>query len=301
MQFFHSLSPNGRGILATCVAMIGFIGTDSCIKLASQQLPVSQMIALRGIAILAILVSLAFATGAVKRLPRLRDRGVAIRAFGECMATWLYYHAIIAIPIANANAVLQTIPLAMVAVAALVFGEKVGWKRWAIILFGFSGVLLIIQPGSEGFQPASLWAVGAVVFYVLRDMATRYIDRELPAISINLVTSASVMGMGFVLALFEDWVVPSPQALGLLGLAACFLTLGYLAVTVAMRNGDVSVTSPFRYSIVLWALMIDLLVFGNQPGLLTLIGLAVVVGSGLVMILRERQMRRQAARAQAAG
>ena len=296
-----ALSPNTRGILATCLAMIGFIGTDSCIKLASQALPVSQMVALRGVAILAILVALAFATGAYKTLPTWRDKAVGLRAFGECMATLLYYHAIIAIPIANANAVLQTIPLAMVAVAALVFKEKVGWRRWMVILIGFCGVLLVIRPGGEGFQSASLWAVAAVAFYVLRDMSTRYIDPRLPAVSINLVTSAAVMSMGFALSLFDDWVMPSPGALGLLALSACFLTMGYLAVTVAMRSGDVSVTSPFRYSIVLWALMIDLFIFGNRPDLTVIIGLAIVVGSGLYMIVRERQNQQKRVARQTSG
>ncbi len=289
-----TFSPNARGIVATCLAMIGFIGTDSLIKLASDDLPISQMVALRGMAILAILLALAFATGAIKTLPTLLDRPVWLRAGAECVSTLLYYNAVIAIPIANANAVLQAIPLTIVAVAALCFGEKVGWRRWAVIVAGFLGVLLIIQPGGSGFQPASLWAVAAVIFYVTRDMATRHIDHRLPTISINLVTSGSVMLMGFLLAPFQDWVVPSGQSLFFLGLAACFLTMGYLAVTVAMRSGDVSVTSPFRYSIVLWALLIDLIVFGNHPTALMLVGLTIVVGSGLYMIVRERQTRAQA-------
>ncbi|MEQ8656129.1 MAG: DMT family transporter [Hyphomicrobiales bacterium] len=293
MSFFHSMSANTRGILATCLAMIGFIGTDSCIKLAAQDMPISQMIALRGIAILAILVAMAFATGAHKSLPTFKDKAVGLRAFGECMATLLYYNAIIAIPIANANAVLQTIPLVMVAVAALFFKEQVGWRRWTVILVGFSGVLLIIQPGGDGFLPASLWAVAAVAFFVIRDMATRYIDPRLPAISINLVTSAAVMVMGFLLAFFQEWVAPTPHAIALLGLSACFLTMGYLAVTVAMRSGDVSVTSPFRYSIVLWALAIDALVFGNRPDLSMIVGLTIVVASGIYMIVREQQIKRQ--------
>lgn len=293
MSFFHSMSANTRGILATCLAMIGFIGTDSCIKLAAQDMPISQMIALRGIAILAILVAMAFATGAHKSLPTFKDKAVGLRAFGECMATLLYYNAIIAIPIANANAVLQTIPLVMVAVAALFFKEQVGWRRWTVILVGFSGVLLIIQPGGDGFLPASLWAVAAVAFFVIRDMATRYIDPRLPAVSINLVTSAAVMVMGFLLAFFQEWVAPTPHAIALLGLSACFLTMGYLAVTVAMRSGDVSVTSPFRYSIVLWALAIDALVFGNRPDLSMIVGLTIVVASGIYMIVREQQIKRQ--------
>lgn len=293
MSYFQSLSANTRGILATCLAMIGFIGTDSCIKFVSQDLPISQMIVLRGLAILAILLTLAVATGAIKTLPTFRDRPVWIRAFGECMATLLYYNAITQIPIANANAVLQIIPLAIVAVAAIVFKEKVGWRRWTVVLLGFCGVLLVIQPGGDGFMPASLWAVAAVAFFVIRDMATRSIDRRLPTISINLVTCACVFLMGVGLSFFQDWVVPSWQALALLGLAACFLTMGYLAVTVAMRTGDVSASAPFRYTIVLWALAIDFAVFSNRPDLMMIIGMSIVVASGLYLVLRERQIKSQ--------
>ena len=287
------LSPNARGILATCVAMLGFIGTDSCIKFAAQDLPIGQMIALRGIAILVLLSALARATGAYKVLPTWRDKPVGVRALSECMASLLYYNAIIAIPIANANAVLQIIPLAIVAVVALVYKEPVGWRRWTIVLVGFCGVLLVIQPGSAGFQPASLWAVAAVIFFVLRDISTKAIDPRLPTISINLVTSACVMMMGFLLSLFEDWVVPTAETLAVLGLAALFLTMGYLAITSAMRTGDVSVSAPFRYSIVVWALLIDLFVFGNSPDALMMVGIVIVVGSGLAMIVREQQIAKR--------
>lgn len=272
--------------------MVGFIGTDSAIKAASSDLPISQMIALRGIAILVILTGLGFATGAIRKLPTLKDRAVGVRAFGECMATLLYYNAIIQIPIASANAVLQTIPLVIVGAAAILYKEHVGWRRWTIIAAGFLGVLLIIRPGTAAFQPASLWAVAAVIFYVVRDISTRSIDPALPAISINLVTSASVMIMGFLLAPFQEWVMPDARGLGLLGLSAAFLTMGYLAVTVAMRSGDVSVSSPFRYSIVIWALLIDMFIFGNRPDALMLLGLTIVVGSGIAMIARERQLKR---------
>jgi drug/metabolite transporter (DMT)-like permease len=262
-----AITPNTRGIIATCLAMVGFIGTDSCIKLASQDLPVSQMIALRGIAILTILVAMAFATGAYKSLPTFKDKAVGLRAFGECMATLALLQCHHSNPDRQCQCGVANDPVGHCRRCGAVLWRKGGLARWLVILVGFSGVLLIIQPGGDGFMPASLWAVAAVIFFVIRDMATRHIDPRLPAVSINLVTSASVMVMGFILAFFQDWVMPTPQALALLALSACFLTMGYLAVTVAMRSGDVSVTSPFRYSIVLWALGIDAIVFGNRPDL----------------------------------
>ncbi|MEM6711328.1 MAG: DMT family transporter [Pseudomonadota bacterium] len=294
MRLFNALSPNAKGIIATCLAMVGFIGTDSCIKFVSDDLPIGQMLVMRGMVILAILIALAFATGANKKLPTFKDKAVGARAIAECLASLLYYNAIIQVPIANANAVLQTIPLLIVAVAAFVYKEHVGWRRWLIILVGFSGVLLVVQPGSSGFQPPILFAVAAVIFFTMRDMSTRAIDPRLPAISINLVTSASVMFMGVILSAFQGWVMPSISSVLLLILAACFLTTGYLAVTVAMRSGDVSVSAPFRYSIVAWALIVDVLIFHNYPNTMMIIGMVIVVGSGVAMIVRERQVKRRA-------
>lgn len=288
-----ALTANTKGIVATCIAMAGFVANDTCIKLAAADLPISQFIALRGVAALIFILILGFATGAVKTMPKATDRAVWLRTAGEIGATLLYYNALTQIPIANANAVLQVIPLAVTAAAALLLGEKVGWRRWIIILVGFLGVILVIQPGGDGFQPASLWAVAALAFFVLRDIATRAIDPAVPAISINIVTTASLMLVGFGLAFFQTWVMPDLRGFLLMGMAALFLVIAYLAITVAMRTGDVSVSSPFRYSIVLWALAIDMVIFGNKPEVSMIIGMSIVVASGMAMILRERQLRHQ--------
>lgn len=290
-----AFSANTRGIIATCIAMAGFVTNDTCIKLAASDLPIGQLIAMRGVAALAFIIMLGVATGAIKTMPKLTNKAVGLRAVGEVGGTLLYYNALTQIPIANANAVLQVIPLAVTAAAALILGEKVGWRRWLIVLIGFAGVMLVIQPGGDSFHPASLWALGAMVFMVLRDLSTRFIDPELPAISINIITTAAVMLVGFALAAFEPWAMPSARAFVLMGLSAMLLTMAYLAITVAMRTGDVSVSSPFRYSIVIWALLIDLVIFGNRPELSMIIGMSVVIASGIAMIIRERQVQRSAA------
>jgi drug/metabolite transporter (DMT)-like permease len=290
-----ALSANTRGIIATCIAMAGFVTNDTCIKLAASDLPIPQLIAMRGVAALLFIVMLGFATGTIRTMPKLTDKAVGLRAVGEVGGTLLYYNALTQIPIANANAVLQVIPLVVTAVAAIVLGEQVGWRRWIIVLIGFAGVMLVIQPGGNGFHPASLWALGAMCFMVLRDLSTRFIDPKLPTISINIITTAAVMLVGFGLAAFEPWQMPSARSFVLMGLSAVLLTIAYLAITVAMRSGDVSVSSPFRYSIVLWALLIDLVVFGNRPELSMMIGMTLVVGSGITMIFRERQLTRASA------
>lgn len=293
-----AFSANTRGIIATCIAMAGFVTNDTCIKLAAVDLPIGQLIAMRGVAALAFILMLGFATGAIKTMPKLTDKAVALRTVGEIGGTVLYYNALTQIPIANANAVLQVIPLAVTAAAAMLFGEKVGWRRWLIVVIGFAGVMLVIQPGSDSFHPASLWALGAMFFMVLRDLSTRFIDPKLPAISINIITTTALMLVGFALAAFQPWEMPNTRSFVLIGLSAFLLTTAYLAITVAMRTGDVSVSSPFRYSIVVWALLIDLMIFGNRPELSMIIGMGIVVASGIAMIFREQRLKRMATKVQ---
>ncbi|MEM1286836.1 MAG: DMT family transporter [Pseudomonadota bacterium] len=289
--FFARLPPNARGIVATCLAMLGFIGTDGCIKFVSDELSISQMIVMRGVIILIFLIAIGRFTGGLDRLPGLKDRVVFLRAAAECSATLLYYQAITRVPIANANAVLQIIPLLIVAAAALFLGEKVGWRRWLAILTGFCGVMLVVQPCADAFQGPIVFALGAALFYSFRDLSTRFIDNDLSAVSINLVTSSCVILMGVVLIPFQDWHIPSIQSIAVLALAASFLTMAYIAVTVAMRTGDVSASAPFRYSIVVWALLIDVIIFANIPSALTIIGILITVGSGLYLIFRERAVQ----------
>jgi drug/metabolite transporter (DMT)-like permease len=203
--------------------------------------------------------------------------------------------AITLVPLTTASAVFQAMPLAVTAGAALFLGERVGWRRWSAISFGFAGVLVVLRPGLEGFEPAALWAVLAVVGLGARDLFTRMVPKSVPSMVLSGWAFVAVAAVGAImLAVTGGAVWPDgPQAGALLG--ALVLGIGaYVTLTMALRTGDVSAVMPFRYSRLIFALLIGALVFGERPDALTYVGMAMILGAGLYTILRERALSKAA-------
>ena len=271
-------------------AMAAFTFNDTLIKAIGTSLPLSQILVLRGAMASLLIYAFARYQGSLHlRLDR-RDWGlVTLRCLAEGGATFLFLTALMRMPIANITAVLQMLPLTVTLGAALLFQEAVGWRRMLAILVGFSGMLLIVRPGPEGFDAASFYALGAVACVTLRDLVTRRMSAAVPSMTVTVLASLSVLMFGIGYSFFQDWAPVSAVQLSLLAGAACIILLGYLCSVMAMRVGDVAVVSPFRYTGLLWALILGWLVFGDWPDMLTLMGGSLVVGAGLFTLYRERQ------------
>jgi len=285
---------NLRGILAMLAAMALFILNDTLVKLAGEHLPVGQVIFLRGLMASAIVLVWAWLSGALAGWRRLAQGAVVSRTVGEIGSTLFYLSALMLMPIGNITAILQVVPLAATAASALFLAETVGWRRWTAAGFGFLGTMLIIRPGMEGFNWASLVALVAVGFIVLRDLSTRWIARDVPSLAVTAAAAIAVTLAGAGLGLTEDWVAVTGSDLALLAAAAACLTGAYMTVITAMRFGEVSAVAPFRYSIIIWALLIGYLVWGEVPRAVTLIGIAIVVAAGVYTFEREARLRRRA-------
>ncbi|MCB1477660.1 MAG: DMT family transporter [Rhodobiaceae bacterium] len=288
------LSENRRGIISMLIAMFGFITNDACVKLAGETLPLGMIIFVRGMMASAMLAALAVAMRQVKPIPRTAWKPLGGRIVGEWFATLLYLTALLAMPLANATAILQAMPLVMTVLAAFLFKEKVGWRRWSAIACGFVGMLMVVQPGMEGFDSNALYAVAALGFVALRDLSNRFIDRDVPTVMVTLVTMIAATGMGAVMVLiegFERW--PDAREMAILAAAGGFLSIGYYAITDAMRTGELSVVALFRYSIIVWAFVLGYFIWGDIPGLLRLAGIVLIVSSGLFVIYRERVKMRK--------
>jgi S-adenosylmethionine uptake transporter len=284
-----SSSDNRKGILLMIAAMAGFILNDTFIKVASDDLPTGQIIFLRGLLATPLILLLAWRFGALGRLPALRNRFVGWRTVGEMGSTALYLTALFNMPLANATAILQIVPLITTAAAAVFLRERVGPRRWSAVALGLLGVLLIIRPGLEGFNAWSLVALSAMVFIALRDLSSRLLPPEVPTLGVTLVAAVAVTFLGAGMGLAEVWQPLTPRLLALLAIAALFLTGGYALIIQAMRVGEISAVGPFRYTIMLWAIALQLAVFGEWPDLLTLAGTAVVVATGVYVFYRERR------------
>ena len=288
-----ALSDNMRGILYMNVAMLAFTLNDTFVKAVMQNLPLFEVIFLRGLLSSVALMAIAMVTqGGLKLWPEGPDRRVlGWRTLGEIGATLLFLLALTQMSLANLSAIMQSLPIAVTLAAALILREPIGWRRMLAIIAGFAGVMMIIRPGAAAFDINALLGLGAVAFVVLRDLSTRGFSPALPSVTPALWAALAVTGMGLAGMLFQGAVLPDlREALLILG-AAVFLIVGYLFAVMVMRVGDIGVVAPFRYMALLWAIVLGWLLFGTLPDAWTLRGAVVVVASGLYILLRERRLR----------
>lgn len=283
------ISSNLRAAMFMVIAMAGFTANDTTMKLLMESMGLGQVMLLRGIFATAMIFVLAWNRGALARPRQLLHPTMALRAVCEMMATVCFLAALAHMPLANTSAVLQALPLAVTMGAALFLGEQVGWRRWLAIAFGFTGVMIIVQPGFDGFTAYSLLALGSVVFAAGRDLITRRIPGEVPSLLVSTSTALMVALCGGVLALAtDDWAPVPAGSLGLLLMTAVLLLVGYHFIIVAMREGDISFVAPFRYTALIWALVLGYLVFGEVPGPAMIAGASFIVLSGLYALYREQ-------------
>jgi drug/metabolite transporter (DMT)-like permease len=291
----RSPSDNRLGILYMVAAVTGFIVNDTCVKLASEDIPIGQIILLRSAMAVPIVLVAGWRQGAFRGLSQLGDRFLWLRTLGEVGATALYLAALAHMDIANATAIIQLTPLAITAAAAIFLGERVGVRRWTAITIGFLAVLVIIRPGMQGFSGWSLFAFFSVGFIALRDLASRLMPAAMHPLAVSIVSLAAVVALGGILSAFETWGPVTPKILLYCLGSAVSLSVSFVLIILAMRHGEIALVAPFRYTILLWAIIVQIVVFSVWPDALTLLGGAVLVATGLYTLYRERQLRRGAA------
>lgn len=283
-------SDNLRGAGLMVLAMLCFAIEDMFIKFLGGAIPVGQLLLLLG-AGGAILMAGACLWKRQALLSRdLLTPAVMLRNVGELIGTLGFVTALVLIPLSTASAILQTTPLMVTLGAALFFGETVGWRRWSAILVGLFGVLLILRPGMEGFDWNALFAVQGMLGLSLRDLATRRTPARLSALQLSFVAFALLVPAGAITMWVQgiEYVRPDGREWGLLAAAALMGAFSYRFVVNAMRVGEISVVTPFRYSRMIFALVIGIVVFAERPDTLMLAGVAIVIGSGLYTLWREQ-------------
>ncbi len=284
---------NLRGAMLMTLSMLGFAFEDMLIKMMADDLPTWQIIGMLGLGGAVVFGLLTVA----RREPLFNraffSRAVLLRNLGELIGTIGYVTAITLTPISSASAILQVTPLAVTLGAALFLGEPVGWRRWSAILIGFSGVILVIRPGLEGFNALSLITLVGVFGLAMRDLATRRVPRSTSSFQLSFLAFAALIPATAILSLISDQppVAPSPRLWGLMAAALTMTTLAYYAIVAAMRVGEVSYVTPFRYSRLLFAMVIGVFVFHEALDAPMLIGSAIIVGSGIYTVWRERRTR----------
>ncbi|MBB1491029.1 DMT family transporter [Paracoccus sp. MC1862] len=294
----HSGPRSGAGdnLLAAALmvaSMAAFVFNDTAIKLVTQTLPLSEGIALRGIAVTAILWVIAQRDGGVVWWPKgRRDRlMLSLRTVAEVSSTLVYLLALQLMSLGQLSAVMQATPLLIMLAAAVVFRERLGWRRLSAVGVGLAGVLLILRPGTGAFDASALLAVVAVVLIVVRDLASRGFTPAVRSSTVAFYAALAVTLGAPLTGELGDWRWPTGGEVMGLAVSTVFLTIGYLTAVAVMRVGEVGFVSPFRYSALIFAFLVDLAVFGVWPAGWTWVGAGLVVAAGLYSIWREARLQ----------
>jgi S-adenosylmethionine uptake transporter len=285
------LTSNMEGAVLMTASMAAFTFNDMLFKLLNDDLPFFQVLFLRSLLACILLAAMIRYRGAwMMRFSGPDWRFILLRSAAEVAAAYFFLTALVHMPIANVTAILQALPLTVTLAAALFLKEPVGWRRFVAILIGLVGVLLIVRPGSADFNIYAIYAVMAVLCVTIRDLAVRRMSEDVPSMMVAFISSIGVLVFGGVGALFVDWQSLDSREYAMLAGASFFILGAYVFSVMAMRVGDIGFVSPFRYTSLLVALVLGLLVFGEWPDFVTLLGAGIVVATGLFTIWREQRL-----------
>ena len=269
-------------------AMAGFTIEDAFIKQLSSTISIGQILISIGLCSSVFFAIVALTSGHSLLASNLWTRATLTRMFAEAIAAVAFVTSLSLVPISTVAAVFQITPLTITMGAALFLGERVGWRRWLAVFVGFIGVLLIIRPGFGGFNPSVLWVLVAVLGVAVRDLVTRVIPFNVESSIISFQAFSSVVIAGAIILLVspQDIAPIADKELVYLGCTIVFSISGYYAIVSAMRVGNASVVASFRYSRLIFSLLVGVFIFNESVDMLTLIGSVIIIGSGLYTYLR---------------
>ena len=284
---------NTRAILLMTAAMAAFAVSDAFINRAAETLPTGQILAIT------------CALGLIPFLLRLRKNGerifsanlrhpaVLLRTTGEVVGSLGYVTALSLVPLATASVMLQAQPLAVTMAAAIFLRENVGLRRWTAVGFGFVGVLMIIRPGAEAFDPNVLWTLLGIAGLTARDLGTRMLPKDIstPFVSFWALLLLSFLGLA-IMPIDGAWrPIDGFAWIWLIGCSVS-VAIAIFVITAALRIGEISAIAPFRYTRIVFALAIAIFLLGERPDTMTWAGTTLIVCSGIYAFWRERAFSR---------
>ncbi|SMX40594.1 DMT family transporter [Maliponia aquimaris] len=291
------MTDNVKGALWMMLAMVGFAVEDAFFKAATGAGWTSPGMGTLQFGLTAMAIYAVIARRSDRPLwhPAYLQPRLLIRTGFEIMGRLFFALSLAYNTLSLTSSILQAAPLVVMLGAALVLGERIGPRRWVAMGLGLVGVMMILRPTPEHFTPTAVFAVLGMLGFALRDLATRTAPAQVHSSQLGLLGFAVVTVAGLVILAFEPGPprLPTPMGAAFISATAIAGVIGYSALTAAMRSGEVGVVAPFRYFRLLVALVFAFALFGERPDAMTLSGAALVVGSGLYSLLRERRRRQR--------
>ena len=291
-----NILPDGRanalGAVWMVSAMALFAVEDSFIKAASQSMPVWQILMIFGLGGALVFACLLLREGLPLFIPEVVSRPMRIRVVFEVSGRLFYVLALALTPLSSATVILQATPLVVVAGAALVFGERVGWRRWTAIFVGMAGVVVIIRPGADSFSPLSILALLGMIGFAGRDLASRAAPAAISTLMLGLYGFLSMALAGAIYAAWQPEVAvwPSLRDAAVLMGAIFAGTVAYACLMRAMRTGEVSAVTPFRYTRLIFGIALGIALFGERLTAPMMLGSGLIVASGIFILWRSRKV-----------
>ena len=280
-----------RAILLMTTAMLFFAIADLCLKLAATTLPLGQVMLALGVGAGTIFAIMLKVSGEPLLRGDFWNGAVMLRNGGEAFASIFMFQAIAFAPLSTVSVIMQTLPLCLILSAALFLGEKVGIRRVSAILVGFLGALIVIRPGFDDFNIYSGFAVLGVIGMAARDTGSRIAPASISTTRLSFYGTISITITALIILYSNDGPVwPTATAWGYLAGLSLLATGGFFTSITAMRMVDMSISSPFRYTRIIFALIIGVFILNETIDTVTLIGSALIVGAGLYSWLREQHL-----------
>lgn len=271
-----------------------FTANDCCMKFVAQDLPVAEVLFVRSTFSMVLLLAAAALAGRLASLRRSFQTPVLVRGGAEFFGTLMFVTALIAVPIGTVTAIAQVVPIVVTLLGAFILSEKVGLHRWAAVVVGFVGAILVAGPSREGMNTYTLLAFGVPLIVALRDLVARSVGARIAVLPMLFgLTFMLLLGSVLAAPFGEAWQWPQPRQFGLLAGAALFAVVAHGGIVLALRFADMADVAPFYFMQTLWGVLAGIVVFGETPSWIALVGILFILGAGLYILHRERIRRRR--------
>ncbi|MEM6513338.1 MAG: DMT family transporter [Pseudomonadota bacterium] len=278
---------SGRAIFWLLFGVMAGLGLDLSAKQILQDYPLVQFIFLRSLIGLLIFLSISYRFGGLKALRTDKLHWHALRTLLAAVAMFGFFYGLSQMPLIDALTLGYTAPLMVTALSSVALGEPVGWRRWSAVSTGFVGVLIMLRPGAEQLDLASIAVLLSAFSYACLAITSRSLGRTESSLSLSVYVIAGPMVLSGLLSLDSDWKTPDAVGILLIVVAAACSVMAWMGIVAAYRRASPAMLAPFEYTALVAGAIAGYLIWDEVPDTWSIIGATMIVGSGLFVAFRE--------------